>query len=150
MARSARDVGVPAAEDDRDPDILTTEELAGRLGLDVQTVLDLLAAGVLPGQRVGRRWLSSWTAIYTWIAGPGVPDGEILSARQLGRRLGVDERVVRRAAQRGELPGQQVGKQWRFAVQAVRMELGHTGGRPGGPEARPVPAAAQPGSPPAG
>ena len=28
MARSARDAGVPAAEDTRDPDILTTEELA--------------------------------------------------------------------------------------------------------------------------
>jgi excisionase family DNA binding protein len=155
MARSARD---PAAENGRDTDVLTTEELAARLGLDVQTVLELLAAGVLPGQRVGRRWLSSWTAVYTWIAGPGVPDGEILSARQLGHRLGVGERVVRRAAGTpgtpGKLPGRQVGKQWRFAVQAVRMALSQTGGPPDGAAPgsgpRPLSAAGQAGGPPPG
>jgi len=158
MAHSARDPRVPAAEDSRDPDVLTTEELADRLGLDVQTVLDLLATGVLPGHRVGRRWLSSWTAVYTWIAGPGVPDGEIVSARQLGHRFGVGERVVRRAAgppgTPGKLPGRQVGKQWRFAVQAARMALSRTGGPPDGAAAgsgpRPLSAAGQAGGPPPG
>ena len=154
MARSARDAGVPAAEDTRDPDILTAEELAARLGLDVQTVRDLAGAGVLPGGRAGRRWLFSWAAVYTWIAGPGVPDSEILSTRQLARRIGVDVRVVRRAAAPpgtpGKLPGRQVGKKWLFAIEAVRRELSPPAGRPVGPGTLPVPAAAQPGSPPAG
>src|ERR1017187_8364760 len=59
MARSARDVGVPAAEDTRDPDILTTEELGAGLGVELRPVRDLGAPGFLPGARAGRRWLFS-------------------------------------------------------------------------------------------
>jgi hypothetical protein len=118
-------------------DFLTAEQLAApdRLGMDVQTVRDLAARHTLPGTLAGRRWLFSWTAIYTLIAGPGVPLGEVLSARQLARRFGVPVRVVQRAAAPpgtpGKLPGYQVGKQWRFALEAVRQYLGGNAGDPG-------------------
>lgn len=53
--------------------ILTAEEITARLALrNVQTTRDLLGAGALPGQFIGRRWLSSWSAVYTWLAGPVV------------------------------------------------------------------------------
>lgn len=117
-------------------DFLTAEQLAEKLDLDVQTVRDLAAAEVLQGIQAGRRWLFRWTDIYTLIAGPGVPAGEVLSARQLARRFGVPVRVVQRAAAPpgtpGRLPGYRIGKQWRFALEAVR---GYLGGDAASPEA---------------
>lgn len=130
----------------RDPDILTAEELAARLHVDVQTVRDLSAAEdeaaaaesgdgaaardakavVLGGTRVGRR-LYSWSAIYVQIAGQGVPDGEICSPAELAQRLGVPKRTVQRGlappGTPGKLPGRKVGGQWRSAWPAVQLQI---------------------------
>jgi len=111
-----------------DGPVLTAAELAGRLGFrDPQTVTDLAAAGELAGVKLGRDWLFSWAAIYQRIAGPGAPDGPVFSAAQLGRWLGASAPAVRRAAAppgtaRG-LPGCKIGKQWLFALEAVRLQL---------------------------
>jgi excisionase family DNA binding protein len=51
-------------------------------------------------------------------------DGDVLTTAQLARLLQVDERVVRRLARHGELPGRRVGRQWRFSRQAVLDWLG--------------------------
>jgi hypothetical protein len=78
--------------------------------------------------QAGRKPLFFWPAFYEWLAGPGVPDGEILTASQLAGRLGVSDAVVRRASDApgtpGKLPGRQIGKQWRYAWEAVRRALG--------------------------
>jgi hypothetical protein len=135
-------------------DFLTAEQLAApdRLGLDVQTVRDLAAAGELQGIQAGRRWLFRWTAIYTLIAGPGVPPGEVLSASQLARRFGVPVRAVQRAAAPpgtpGKLPGRRIGKKWRFAWEAVRQQLGGDTASTGGPGPASLPESAQPGGSP--
>lgn len=148
MARTSKD-GQPA-----DPDILTTDQLAERLGIsDRQTLRNLAASGVVPGWRVGREWRYSWQEVYGWIAGPGVPDGEVVTAEELARRLGVSAGFVRKSAAApgtpgsvpgaGTIPGRLVGGQWRFAVEAVWRALPETspglaarlGVRPGGQDA---------------
>jgi hypothetical protein len=112
-----------------DGPVLSAAQLAARLGFrDPQTVTDLAAAGELAGCKVGRGWLFAWVAIYQRIAGPGVPDGEVLSAAQLAARIGASSpRVVRRAAgppgTPGTLPGCRIGKQWLFALEAVLADL---------------------------
>jgi hypothetical protein len=157
MARTSPDPGSGTA---RDPDILTAEELAARLHVDVQTVRDLSAAEdeaaaaedgdgaardakavVLGGTRVGRR-LYSWSAIYVQLAGQGVPDGEICSPAELARRLGVPKRTVQRGlappGTPGKLPGRKVGGQWRSAWPAVHLQIRSPApaGQAGSPAAR--------------
>jgi excisionase family DNA binding protein len=120
-----------------DPDVLSAEQLAARLGIgDVQVVRRLAASKVIPGWRAGREWRFSWAEVYEWIAGPGIPDGKVVTAGELARRLGVGVLVVRRAAAApgtpgavpgtATIPGRLVGTQWRFAVQAVWRSLPDT------------------------
>lgn len=150
MARRKQERSLVAPGEGRDPDFLTAEELASRLDLDVQTVRDLAASGVLSGQYIGR-WLFSWTAIYTWIAGPGIPSGEILSARQLAG-LGVPLRAVLEAAGTpgtpGKLPGRKIGKKWCFAAEAARAWLSQPAPADAGPRrSRSQPVVSQPAGP---
>jgi excisionase family DNA binding protein len=47
----------------------------------------------------------------------GEPD--VLTSEQLAELLQVDEKTVRSLAAKGELPGRQLGREWRFSRQAV-------------------------------
>lgn len=111
-------------------DVLTAEEFAVRVQIRrVHTVTDLCADGVVPGaSKIGRDWRVHWPTFYAAVAGPGVPDGEVVTSRQLARYLRVDERVVRRAAAApgtpGRLPGFQLGKTWLHAMRAVNAMTG--------------------------
>ena len=153
---AARPAEGPYASAGRDPDIVSAEELGALLHLDVQTVRDVSAAEdaageqeapggaavVLGGFRVGRQRRYSWSAIYVQIAGPGIPDGEILDAGQLARRLDLPKRAVQRAlappGTPGKLPGRKVGRQWRSAWPAVQAAIRGPApaGQPGSPAAR--------------
>ena len=120
-------------------DVLTAEEFAVRVQIRrVHTVTDLCAAGVVPGaSKIGHEWRVHWPTFYAAVAGPGVPDGEVVTSRQLARYLRVDERVVRRAAAApgtpGRLPGFQLGKTWLHAMRAVNAMAGWS--QPGGQDA---------------
>lgn len=46
-----------------DPNVLTTEQLAARLGMTANTVTRLARAGRLPGLRAGRDWRFYWPAV---------------------------------------------------------------------------------------
>jgi len=52
------------------PDVLTVEELAKLLRLNVKTVYDAIAQGKIPGcRRVGRIIRVSRQAVLSWLAG---------------------------------------------------------------------------------
>ena len=76
-------------------DLLTTEEAAALLHLNVKRVQALARSGRLPGRRVGRKWLFDPRELRTRLAGPAIPSvvsaGLDISARnQLrGRVLAV-------------------------------------------------------------
>jgi hypothetical protein len=136
----------------RGADILTAEEFGGLVHIGrVRTVTDLCAAGQVPGAtKIGHEWRIHWPAFYAAVAGPGIPEGEVVTSGELARYLRVDERVVRRASAApgtpGKLPGLQVGKRWLYALPAVHAQAGWPldGGQdaavPGPPAARPAPA----------
>ena len=130
MARTAA-ARHPAAAS-RHPDLLDAEQFAEAVGIGrKQTVTDLAADGHIPGAaQVAGRWLFNVTVFWEWLAGPGIPYGEIVTARELARRLGADDRAIRRSRKdpgtpgRG-LPGRRLGdKIVLFAVPAVETELG--------------------------
>lgn len=148
----ARPAPVPAGGAGPDPDILTAEELAARLGLHVHTVRDLSAAEdaggppadaaavVLGGYRVGSRRRYRWSQIYEQIAGPGIPDGDICDPGELSRRLSVPRRTVQRSlgppGTPGKLPGRKIGDQWRSAWPAVEQQIRDPAGQQGSPAPR--------------
>ncbi|MCW2940118.1 MAG: DNA-binding protein [Actinomycetia bacterium] len=47
----------------RDPDVLTTQELAARLGLSPQTVRRMAHAGQLPALKTGKDFRYSWETV---------------------------------------------------------------------------------------
>ncbi|WP_182885182.1 helix-turn-helix domain-containing protein [Microbispora sp. H10885] len=47
----------------RDPDVLTTKELAAKLGLSAQTVRRMASAGQIPALRTGKDYRYSWNAV---------------------------------------------------------------------------------------
>jgi hypothetical protein len=112
------------------PDTLTAEEFGARVGMRrVRTVTDLCAAGLVPGaSKIGHEWRVHWPTFYAAVAGPGVPDGDVVNSAELARRLRVSDRVVRRASAApgtpGKLPGLQVGKTWLYALPAVHAQVG--------------------------
>jgi len=53
----------------RDAEVLSSEEAAELLQVDLQTVLELSDAGELPGRKLGGDWRFSRAAILRWLAG---------------------------------------------------------------------------------
>jgi excisionase family DNA binding protein len=50
------------------PEVLTTEQLAALLQLDLETVRKLAARGEIPGRKVGGQWRFSRQAVLDWLA----------------------------------------------------------------------------------
>jgi excisionase family DNA binding protein len=53
----------------RDAEVLSSEEAAELLQVDLQTVLELSEAGELPGRKLGGDWRFSRSAVLRWLAG---------------------------------------------------------------------------------
>jgi excisionase family DNA binding protein len=51
------------------PEVLTLEELAELLSLDVKTARGLAEAGELPGRKLGDEWRFSRRAVLDWLSG---------------------------------------------------------------------------------
>jgi excisionase family DNA binding protein len=54
---------------DEQAEVLTDEQLAELLQVDLDTVRDLARRGKLPGRRVGREWRFSRAAVLEWLKG---------------------------------------------------------------------------------
>jgi excisionase family DNA binding protein len=54
----------------------------------------------------------------------GAPQPDVLNAAQVAALLQVEEKTVSELAEAGDLPGRRIGKEWRFARQAVLDWLG--------------------------
>jgi excisionase family DNA binding protein len=71
--RALRDDSVVGRAAFRSPDVrevMTAEQLAELLQVDVKTVRQLAATGELPGRRIGRHWRFSRPAVLDWLAQP--------------------------------------------------------------------------------
>jgi excisionase family DNA binding protein len=54
----------------REPEVLTPEEAADLLQVDLQLVLDLARSGELPGRELGGHWRFSRSGLLEWLARP--------------------------------------------------------------------------------
>jgi excisionase family DNA binding protein len=53
----------------RSRDVLDVRMTAALLTVSMDTVYDLFASGELPGRKVGRKWITTKTAVLRWIEG---------------------------------------------------------------------------------
>jgi excisionase family DNA binding protein len=53
----------------RDPDVLTADEVAARIGIGRRQVYEAAARREIPHQRIGQRLLFYWPAIVAWMSG---------------------------------------------------------------------------------
>lgn len=51
----------------RYPDVLDVHATAAMLMVSADTVYDLFASGQLPGRKVGRKWITTKSAVLRWI-----------------------------------------------------------------------------------
>jgi excisionase family DNA binding protein len=51
----------------RSPDVLDVHSAAALLTVSADTVYDLFAKGELPGRKVGRKWITTKSAVMRWI-----------------------------------------------------------------------------------
>ncbi|MEU5885178.1 helix-turn-helix domain-containing protein [Spirillospora sp. NPDC047279] len=74
------DEKAPEQRPGRDPDVLTTAELAAKLGLSAQTVRRMANAGQIPALKTGKDFRYSWEAVRQVLRQPhrepGVPDDQ--------------------------------------------------------------------------
>jgi excisionase family DNA binding protein len=88
--------------DGRDPDVLTTAELATKLGLSAQTVRRMANAGQIPALKTGKDFRYSWTAVKEVLRQPHQEPGSATPDEPTDQpdtgRPGVGYRAQRRAA----------------------------------------------------
>jgi excisionase family DNA binding protein len=58
----------------RSPDVLDVHSTAALLTVSADTVYDLFAKGELPGRKVGRKWITTKSAVMRWIEASGAND----------------------------------------------------------------------------
>lgn len=88
----------------RDPDVLTTKELAVKLGLSQQTIRRMAGAGQIPALRTGKDYRFSWSAVLEVLRRPHPTEGGPTDAqepspepdRRRGAGFRADQRVRRR------------------------------------------------------
>jgi excisionase family DNA binding protein len=87
----------------RDPDVLTTQELAAKLGLSPQTVRRMANAGQIPALKTGKDFRYSWEAVRDVLRQPhrseehSTDDEHQHEQPDLKRRQGVGYRAQRQA-----------------------------------------------------
>jgi excisionase family DNA binding protein len=60
----------------RDPDVLTTAELAAKLGLSTQTIRRMAGAGQIPALKTGKDYRFLWSAVLEVLRRPASPNGD--------------------------------------------------------------------------
>ncbi|MEU7004184.1 helix-turn-helix domain-containing protein [Nonomuraea sp. NPDC046570] len=87
-----------AASSGRDPDVLTTKELAVKLGLSPQTIRRMVNAGQIPALRTGKDYRYSWNAVLDILRQPHpIPEAEARERNGAGYRA---DRQARAQAER--------------------------------------------------
>ena len=81
----------------RNLEVLDVRAAAVMLTVSPDTVYDLLKAGDLPGRKVGRKWLTTRSALLRWIEGTSQQD---TLARAIERG---DKRALAQALNRGKV-----------------------------------------------
>ena len=111
--------------------VLTTAELADRIGLSPQTIRRMANAAQLPGLKSGRDYRFLWPAIKAHLRNPGqttAPEADtdqILTTAELADRLRLSAQTIRRMAHRDQLPALKSGRDFRFSWEAVKERLWH-------------------------
>jgi hypothetical protein len=114
-----------------DPAIITTEETARRLAIEVHTVQGFFRDQLLPAVQFSHVWRAYWPAIAThhgidpsrYHTSPHDPPDGWVTLAEAAERLGITIIVARSSIKRGALPAARVGHYWRVPWHRVIDQL---------------------------
>jgi excisionase family DNA binding protein len=108
---------VPAAG--RWPDVLDVHLTAQLLTVSADTVYDLLQRGDLPGRKVGRKWLTTKTAVLKWLEQSATPRPTATQETSLAQAIAQgDTAALVEAVRRGKA---RLGTKVQHAARAGRV-----------------------------
>jgi PTS system nitrogen regulatory IIA component len=122
--------------------LLSVRELAGFMQVSERTILRMVAAGTLPGVKLGVEWRFKRAAIDAWLAdhegeeialadvpdGAGVPLGDLLEERSVVPEIGSKDAVgaIEALAARAAAAGWLADKRWFIGAVVEREKLAST------------------------
>ena len=106
------------------PDVLDVHLTAQLLTVSADTVYDLLQRGDLPGRKVGRKWLTTKTAVLKWLEQSATPRPSAAQATALARAIADgDTAALVDAVRTGEA---RLGTKVQHAARSGRGSRGNT------------------------
>lgn len=111
-------------------DVLDIDAVATRLGRHAVTVRRMAEAGTIPGAKLGRPWRFWWPSVVLATTGDQHRDDEYAQAEQimcdaeaLAARLRLHKVTVQRLTRDGVIPGEKLGRHWRYWWPSVVREI---------------------------
>lgn len=102
--------------------VMTLAEAAKFLQLSPEYIKKKVETGEIPGQRIGRAWRFSRAALERWrISSAKYPP--VMTLAEAARFLRLPPKYIQEKVKTGEIPGQRIGRAWRFSTAALASWL---------------------------
>lgn len=99
--------------------VMTLAEAAKFLQLSPEYIKKKVEAGEIPGQHIGRAWRFSRAALERWrISSAKYPP--VMTLAEAARFLRLPPKYIQEKVETGEIPGQRIGRAWRFSTAALK------------------------------
>jgi len=98
--------------------VMTLAEAAKFLRLSPKYIQKKVETGEIPGQHIGRAWRFSRTALEHWRIS-SAKNPPVMTLAEAARFLRLPTKSVQEKVTIGEIPGQRIGRAWRFSSAAL-------------------------------
>jgi len=98
--------------------VMTLAETAKFLQLSPKYIQKKVETGEIPGQHIGRAWRFSRTALEHWRIS-SAKNPPVMTLAEAARFLRLPPKYVQEKVLSGEIPGQRIGRAWRFSSAAL-------------------------------
>jgi len=103
-------------------EVMTLAETAKFLRLPPKFIQEKVETGEIPGQHIGRAWRFSRAALERWRIS-SAKNPAVMTLSEAARFLRLPPKYIQEKVQTGEIPGQRIGRTWRFSTAALASWL---------------------------
>jgi len=98
--------------------VMTLAEAAKFLRLSPKHIQKKVKTGEIPGQHIGRAWRFSRAALERWRISKS-KNQAVMALAEAARFLRLPPKYIQEKVRSGEIPGQHLGRAWRFSTAAL-------------------------------
>jgi excisionase family DNA binding protein len=102
--------------------VMTLAEAAKFLQLSPEDIKKKVETGEIPGQHIGRAWRFSRAALERWRISKA-KNPPVMTLAEAARFLRLPPKYIQEKVLTGEIPGQRIGRAWRFSSAALASWL---------------------------